>query len=77
MLPSYSLSSGPYSTIYSISVQCNAGTFYSLFVWYCKSLNEDILQQENGTSEKSEMVTCEDTTEVARNMWIWSIWSTP
>jgi len=23
------------------------------------------------------MVTCEDTTEVARNMWIWSIWSTP
>ena len=23
------------------------------------------------------MVTCEDNTEVARNMWIWSIWSTP
>ena len=23
------------------------------------------------------MVTCEETTEVARNMWIWYIWSKP
>ena len=34
-------------------------------------------QHEKRTSEKSKRVTCEDTTEVARNMWIWSIWSTP
>ena len=33
ILPSYWLSFGPYGTMYSISAQCNAGTFYSLFVW--------------------------------------------
>ena len=33
MLPSYWLSCDLYVTVYSISGQCNAGTFYSLFVW--------------------------------------------
>ena len=32
MLSSYWLSSGPYGTMFSISVQCNASKFYSLFV---------------------------------------------
>ena len=33
MLPSYWLSFGPYPKMYCVSVQCNAGIFYSLFVW--------------------------------------------
>ena len=33
MLSSNWLSSGPYGTMYCVSVQCNACTYYSLFVW--------------------------------------------
>ena len=40
MLPSNWLSSGPYGTMYSISVHYNACSFYSLFVWYRQSLNQ-------------------------------------
>ena len=34
-------------------------------------------QHKKRTSEKSEMVTYEDITQVARNMSVWSIWSKP
>ena len=40
MLLSYWLRCGPYNRMYSIRLQCNAGTIYSLFVLYCKSLNQ-------------------------------------
>ena len=55
MLSSYSLSSGPYSTMYSISVQLNAGTFYSLFVLYCKSLNQRYTSGRKSKEDKKPL----------------------
>ena len=34
-------------------------------------------QHRKRTSKKSEMVTCRDTTQVARNMWVPLIWIKP
>ena len=59
--------------------KCTCITLYTYTV-HCTTMTRSQSvrrQHEKRTSEKSEMVTCEDNTELARNMWIWSIWSTP
>ena len=61
------------------TIKCTCITLYT-FTVHCtiRTKAQSVRRQhEKRTSEKSEMVTCEDTTEVARNMWVWSIWSKP
>ena len=61
------------------TIKCTCITLYTFTVHFTIRTKAQSVrrQHEKRTSEKSEMVTCEDNTEVARNMWIWSIWSTP
>ena len=55
ILSSYSLSYGPYSKMYSISVPLNAVTFCSLFVWYCKSLNQRYTSKQKSKEDKKPL----------------------
>ena len=68
ILPSYWLSSGHYSTMYSISVQCKVSTLVSAELISKKAVWEE-------DSEKSEMVTCKDKIQVARIILVQFMWS--
>ena len=61
------------------TIKCTCITLYTYTV-HCTTMTKDQSvrrQHEKRTSEKSEKVTCEDSTQVARKMSVWFIWSKP
>ena len=61
------------------TIKCTCITLYTYTVHCIIRTKAQSLrrQHEKRTSEKSKMVTCEDITEVARNIWISLFWSRP
>ena len=61
------------------TIKCTCITLYTYTVHFrIRTKAQSVRRQhKKRTSEKSEMVTYEDITQVARNMSVWSIWSKP
>merc|ERR1712114_64944 len=70
---------GQYHYSYKQTIKCTCITLYTYTVHLrIRTKAQSVRRQhKKRTSEKSEMVTYEDITQVARNMWVRSILSKP